>query len=99
MTESEWLTGTDIQAMALVGAGDRTVTAPSSRKWYLFACASCRAVWRLMEDERSREAVEVAERFADGHADIKAMRRAKKRAEVPAFCDKEEDPQERVHAA
>jgi hypothetical protein len=61
MTEQEWLECTSPTPMLEFLAGRA-----SERKLRLFACACCRRVWRAMVDERSRTAVETAERIADG---------------------------------
>jgi len=47
------------------------------RKLRLLACAVCRQVWELLDDLRSRRAVEIAERFADGRASLKELARAR----------------------
>jgi len=48
----------------------------SGRKARLFSCALARYLWPLLRTERSRRAVEVAERFADGLAPKREMTRA-----------------------
>jgi hypothetical protein len=66
VTEAEWTACTSPEAMLdfVQGAGLLT-----NRKARLFSVAVCRRTWHLLSDERSRRAVEVAERYADGEAD------------------------------
>jgi hypothetical protein len=52
----------------------------SARKQQLFDCACCRLCWHLFRDERSRHAVEVAERYADGRAGRKELTAARQAA-------------------
>ena len=63
MNEAGWLASGDLDALLRFLLGRA-----SERKLRLFACACCRRVWHLLADPRSRQAVEVAERFADGQA-------------------------------
>jgi hypothetical protein len=71
LTEAEWQQSTDLDAM-LRFLTDRT----SRRKKRLFGCACARAIWPLLGDERSRHAVEVSERHADGLASAEELERA-----------------------
>jgi hypothetical protein len=64
MTESEWLTCTDPMPMLEFLRGKA-----SARKLRLFAAARCREVWQLFAEEKSRYAVEMAERWADSRND------------------------------
>jgi hypothetical protein len=71
MTETEWSAATDSRPMlAWLGSG-QTV---SQRKLRLVAAAIARRAWSLLTRESFRQAVEVAERFADGLAGERALR-------------------------
>jgi len=61
MTEDEWTRSPNPHRMLQYVDGS-----VSDRKLRLFACACCRRIWDLIEDDRHRRAVDLAERFADG---------------------------------
>lgn len=69
MTEQEWLVCDDTYKM-LAFLGDRG----SERKVRLFMTNCCRRSWHLIQDERCRKAIEVAERFAEGQVGDQELR-------------------------
>lgn len=92
MTETEWLTNADPVALVNYLIYEQKYTpgpvsepgiipyrrAPlvSNRKLRLIACACVRQVWSWLTDSRSRNAVEVAESFADGGATVAELENA-----------------------
>jgi hypothetical protein len=76
MTEDEWLASEDPTPML------RLVSqAAGERKLRLFACACCRRIWEVMQDERSRAVVESAEAHAEGTLSWEQLRAVYKPAE------------------
>jgi hypothetical protein len=61
MTEAEWLSIADCRVMLA-----HMSSVASGRKLRYYSVACCRTGWDLFPHERYREAVVVAERFADG---------------------------------
>lgn len=83
MIEAEWLALTDPTPMLKFLCRRDALTA---RKQRLFAVGCCRRIWHILTDERSRAAVEVTERLADGLASHE-----ERRATVRAALDATED--------
>src|SRR5262245_3611735 len=73
MNQAVWASCTDPGLMleCLQETGGLT-----ERKARLFVAAVCRRIWPLLTDRRLTEAVEVAERFADGQANHRQRREA-----------------------
>jgi len=98
MTEADWLVCSDpyemIAHLRKGHAGLRHRCAAwfglssyraQHRKLLLLSCACCRRIWELVADARSRHAIEVCERYADGLAGTKEWRRAGEAAAEAAF--------------
>jgi hypothetical protein len=68
VTEVEWLECNDPEKLLKFLSGNA-----NDRKLRLYLCAVGRQIWHLLKDQRSRDAVEVAEWYADGLTDAKAL--------------------------
>jgi hypothetical protein len=78
MTESDWWTCQESEKMLQFLRDSGKLT---ERKGRLFGVAVCRRIWHLLADERSRRAVEVLERYADGGATLDELALANEGAE------------------
>ncbi len=95
MTESEWFSCTNphdmlaylkpdkagLFASALARFGLGTPKA-STRKFMLFACACCQRLWPLLPNAECREAIDCAERYAEGLLGKRAFQQAAELARV-----------------
>ncbi len=68
MTEADWNVCTNPEQMMECVKHKST-----PRKMRLFAVAACRLIWHRFTDERSRRAIEIAERYADGEVDDQTL--------------------------
>ncbi len=70
LTEEEWLASrTPYEMLYHLQQHQRVSKVPGGRRRLrLFGVACCRSIWEHLDDDRSRQGVEVAERFADGRA-------------------------------
>src|SRR5262245_28131888 len=71
MDQAEWLACDDPERMLKYLKRSKRYRI-TDRKLRLFLVGCCRRVWSHITDERSRNAVEIAERFADGLVGQKA---------------------------
>src|SRR4051812_17008782 len=77
MTEPEWLASEEPDELLL----HLCETVVDDRKVRLFGCACVRRVWTDLADNKLRQALEVAERFADGLATARQLENAQKKAD------------------
>ncbi len=77
MTEHEWMTCAEPETMLYFLRGKF-----SDRKSRLFAIACCRRIYDLLEDERSRRAVETSANYIEGLASRMELRKSHADAEA-----------------
>lgn len=77
MDERDWLGGTDLDAML------KHVQKGSDRKLRLFQVACCRRIWEWIPAGACRDAVELAERYAEGAANDRQRTAAVRAIRIP----------------
>jgi hypothetical protein len=98
VTESQWFAGTNPHEMLAYLKEQQPHGLSSVLSWFglqkskldvrklrLFAFACCRRIWPLLDDERSRQAVEIGEQYLDGAVDKKAYRQAAEAAHAASL--------------
>lgn len=91
MTEKEWLNAKEMRALREWWRS-RKGRDKYARKERLFACACARLWWDHLTDERSRRAVEAAEKFADGLIAKTTLARTRAPATAAAHARKGRTP-------
>jgi hypothetical protein len=81
--ETQWLSESSTFALLrqLTQHHRAARNAAGRRRLRLFACSCCRQLWHLFADPDARQAVEVAERFADGQARLDELEAAERLAQ------------------
>jgi hypothetical protein len=80
--EAQWLSAGSTYALLCELTQHQRAARNSAgrRRLRLFACSCCRRFWHLFADQHARQAVEVAERFADGQARLDELVAAERSA-------------------
>jgi len=77
MTEADWLTCTNPY-----GPLEFVKRQASDRQRRLFVCACCRRIWPLIDEQLFRDAIDVAEQYADRHVIGKVRKSLSRRLSV-----------------
>lgn len=80
MSETDWLTALDPEPMLAFLA-----RRACERELRLFHCACCWRIWRLIVDQRGKQAVDAAEAFAEGRIGPSELLEARRHARL-AVC-------------
>ena len=88
MTEAKWLATNNTTEALRYLCGQTAVTRSKAgrRKLRLFACACCRRVWDVIPEGVFRQAVVVAEHWADGLVEEAEVETVREQCVAPAEC-------------